>query len=572
MSGYQSPFTAAEIDDYLTRASTSLQASDVDDVPVNNATTVPVSSNWAYDHVAGLEAHKFLQSGANAVQRTVLAKLRDVVNVRDFATTKDALTYAAANGKTVVFDTDATVNIPTDVPTLQNALDLIAPTPNVTITLMLAAGHQPATGVALSDGDWSQFVIASADAKVTLSASFTTSNEDNEFIRAIRARTPKINTLFDIDSKADRGMQCVDYCHFFVNPGCGFKNAKVHNLEVRSSYGVAVGGVFTGAGDTGLRIQRKSDVRASTAVCDDCGTIGIDVSRGSMAEVQGASCQRCGLTKWAKDPDYINMGGLCVRRSWAVADQTEVDDVYRSLNCSGSARGISAQLGSHVIASTADLSDCKVTAVRATSSSYILLNNSDLSGTVSTLAVDAGEDSTICVQSCTFGGGKVSVFGSGAIVDVSGSTDWTSVDKAVNTFDPNGYIIDENAYHVAVAPAFNSYVFELADDTATYYQPLGSGGGRMSVILVSAEGSQTQGIYALRTTNVAPNGLGAGSTLVGCANVELINEDVELTGTMGTDGKINLAASSTGGGRIYIENRRGAATTVYVTVLSQTLG
>jgi hypothetical protein len=40
-----------------TKIATALQPGDVDDAPVNGATTAPVSSNWAYDHVAAVDPH-----------------------------------------------------------------------------------------------------------------------------------------------------------------------------------------------------------------------------------------------------------------------------------------------------------------------------------------------------------------------------------------------------------------------------------------------------------------------------------------------------------------------------------
>lgn len=44
------------------KADTALQSVDVDDTPVNGATTAPISSNWAYDHVAQVTPlHKQIQ-------------------------------------------------------------------------------------------------------------------------------------------------------------------------------------------------------------------------------------------------------------------------------------------------------------------------------------------------------------------------------------------------------------------------------------------------------------------------------------------------------------------------------
>jgi len=55
--------TASQITDFDTEVSnnatvaSALQPGDVDDTPVNGATTAPVSSNWAFDHEAGTSTH-----------------------------------------------------------------------------------------------------------------------------------------------------------------------------------------------------------------------------------------------------------------------------------------------------------------------------------------------------------------------------------------------------------------------------------------------------------------------------------------------------------------------------------
>ena len=113
---YQSPFTGQEIDVYLAKAATALQAdtgvllSSVDDVPVDGATMAPISSNWAYDHAAGLGGHVFTQAGTGAVARTLEAKLKDTVCVKDFgavgngvADDTNAIHAALAAAKQVLF-------------------------------------------------------------------------------------------------------------------------------------------------------------------------------------------------------------------------------------------------------------------------------------------------------------------------------------------------------------------------------------------------------------------------------------------------------------------------------------
>ncbi|MEN6546329.1 MAG: hypothetical protein ABFE07_09835, partial [Armatimonadia bacterium] len=67
MAGYQSPYTGAQIDAALDKATTALQPGDVDDTPANGETAVPVSSNWAFDHAANLNAHGISDFGETLV-------------------------------------------------------------------------------------------------------------------------------------------------------------------------------------------------------------------------------------------------------------------------------------------------------------------------------------------------------------------------------------------------------------------------------------------------------------------------------------------------------------------------
>lgn len=49
--------THAQIDSHIAAASNYLLISNIDDTPVNGETSAPISSNWAYDHVAAADPH-----------------------------------------------------------------------------------------------------------------------------------------------------------------------------------------------------------------------------------------------------------------------------------------------------------------------------------------------------------------------------------------------------------------------------------------------------------------------------------------------------------------------------------
>ena len=52
------------------KADSALQPGDVDDTPVDGATTAPISSNWAFDHAANLNAHGISDFGETLVDDT----------------------------------------------------------------------------------------------------------------------------------------------------------------------------------------------------------------------------------------------------------------------------------------------------------------------------------------------------------------------------------------------------------------------------------------------------------------------------------------------------------------------
>ena len=110
---YQSPFTGQEIDVYLAKAATALQAdtgvllSSVDDTPVNGATTAPISSNWAYDHAAATQAHGISSFGATLVNDADAATARSTLGLGEAATKAVGTTSdTVAAGDTLATETD----------------------------------------------------------------------------------------------------------------------------------------------------------------------------------------------------------------------------------------------------------------------------------------------------------------------------------------------------------------------------------------------------------------------------------------------------------------------------------
>lgn len=109
-----------------------LMEGDVDDTPVNGATTAPVSSNWAFDHAADVDAH---DAGINAQTGTtytlVLSDTRKNVTMTNASAntltvppnssvafpvgTKVLVTQSGAGATTIAAGAGVTINVPSTV-------------------------------------------------------------------------------------------------------------------------------------------------------------------------------------------------------------------------------------------------------------------------------------------------------------------------------------------------------------------------------------------------------------------------------------------------------------------------
>ena len=159
--------------------------------------------------------------GFDAVATTVQDQLELEHFISDFATLADAITAATGSFKLLVND-NLTVRIPTDAANLQTAVNCLSPNnQQITITLNIESGHSPASGITVSNGDYSQFRITSTDAEVTLNSSFGTSAN---FIYGLNAKLPRLACLVDANSKANYGYAAWGASVGYVEANCGVKN------------------------------------------------------------------------------------------------------------------------------------------------------------------------------------------------------------------------------------------------------------------------------------------------------------------------------------------------------------
>lgn len=212
----------ASVNASLDLADTALQAADVDDTPVNGATTDPISSNWAFDHAATAAS----DTAAGHVELAIASEVTTGTDATR-AVTPDALAGSefgkrtiaiqvsgSATGDTALATGDGLVAIPVD--TTINGMNLVAVKAYVTTV--------SSSGSVTVNIRRSRRSSATARTVVdTLSTAITV--EASEFESADAATAPVINTsnddlqtgdilLIDVDAAGTgvKGLQILITC------------------------------------------------------------------------------------------------------------------------------------------------------------------------------------------------------------------------------------------------------------------------------------------------------------------------------------------------------------------------
>jgi len=207
--------------------------------------------------------------------RTLANRFADVVNVKDFGAVGDgspsdqssiqsALSYAISNNKIIGFDFNATIRIPTDAPTISDAINHVEIlNKNVEITINIETGYVITNQVLLNNINAGQFKITSTDIEVQISRQDLTIAVDGIYYPAFYATgslgvLPKINALFNMDSTGvaagRNGIFVNNGAYVYVAPSCGVKNAGGRGLHVANySTAIARQSNFSGAGEAAVR-------------------------------------------------------------------------------------------------------------------------------------------------------------------------------------------------------------------------------------------------------------------------------------------------------------------------------
>jgi len=316
-------------------------------------------------------------TGAAAVARTLANRFNDVLNLKDFGTIKEAITAAVAQTKIIRVDDSITVNIPTDALTLQIAIDtLLAANEKCVITLKIDAGHQPTSGITVSNGNYSQFRITSTDAEVTLSLSFGTGAN---FIYGQNARLPRLACLINANLQANNGYAAIGASVGYVEENCGVKNTWGNGCQAHSGSTIyADKTIWTGcaknnATGSGI-IAWGSIVYASEANASNSMYYGAQAAHGGILVIDNGTANNCfRYNLRATDAGFMSADGVTANYAGCVPI-TNIP--YPDASAAG--YGIYAFNGSWIAARDASATNAKNTGVLASNGCTIHVKGATL--------------------------------------------------------------------------------------------------------------------------------------------------------------------------------------------------
>jgi hypothetical protein len=272
---------------------------------------------------------------------------------------------------TMIKGSTLTYQIPTDFATLQAAIDALSPTvSNDVITLNIETGHQPAVGISVSNGDYSQFRITSTDAEVTLSASFGTTQK---FIYGEYAKLPILACLVNANSQASFGYAAYYGSTGFVESGCGVKNVWGTGCQAYGASQIyAANTIWTNCainGTTGSGLTSwNSVVNADDADVSDSKYYGVQAAHAGMLSFRRGIANDCfRYAIRATDAGWLDADGAQASRAGGVA-------------AAGIGYGFYAFNGSWIAARDGIANDCKSTGVIAAAGSNIHVRGGSFTG------------------------------------------------------------------------------------------------------------------------------------------------------------------------------------------------
>jgi hypothetical protein len=356
-----------------------------------------------------------------AVSTNVEAKLAQIVSAEDFgaysstdtAEINAAIAYAISSGARIKFSFPATIRVPEDAATLQQAFDAIYPDPTVgfLLTVSISSGYEIASGFLIANGDYGNIQLTSVDATVNVATSFAGINGGDGFCTnslfvANKATAPRWSIFVDLQNIA--GGLVYEQSKGFIAGSKGVTDSTEFGLYVKNQSQVfATNAIFTLSG-YGNRVTVNSMFCAPQANFSGTknelyvGTnqaANLDVSRGSVVYVTGSPGAETNLTGGAGR-------GLAVRRSFVSATNAD---------CSGVAiHGLDADNGSVIAFDGSLANSCGQHGVVSAQSWVSFFGGSAINNGVYNIYAEAG--GRIMARNATLTGG-----GTNGVIAANGS-------------------------------------------------------------------------------------------------------------------------------------------------------
>lgn len=256
----------------------------------------------------GVVSPGYLPAGTGAVATTVQSKLRESVSVRDFGATgagdisaiHAAMTHAIVDNKVIEFDFSATIRIPTDVATLQQAINHIKTTQQaVKITLQIDAGHTLTSGTHVDADNLRNFNITAVDAIVPCTLPGT-DPEGILFGVTHGGYHPFICAVFDLQHTGLIGIYARRSGKADVAPGCGvinsggagayaYRGGVINASRKHTTPGTDAACVFYGAASYCARARRGGIFNGTAANLTNAGNAAVQLNYGGIAHISAAN-------------------------------------------------------------------------------------------------------------------------------------------------------------------------------------------------------------------------------------------------------------------------------------------
>ena len=202
-----------------------------------------------------------------------------------------------------------TVSIPTDYPTLQDAVNDLHPrlhvAQSVSITLRIESGHVITSVLRLNRTDFRKFIITSVDDEVLCSMPDAA---DDLFRGWDYCDFPVISTLFNMQGTGRHGLFIVNNSRAYIPPSSnkayGIKNAGERNVYAYRGSWVSIGSKldgsdikpdFSGAGTDNLFSQRGSWIFANNTILTGAGEIAAHCRHGAHLVVNESDLTGAGV-------------------------------------------------------------------------------------------------------------------------------------------------------------------------------------------------------------------------------------------------------------------------------------